>query len=258
MLDRFSQRVADALFAAFPDMRSYATFDQPLAGCLCVRYPGPVALGDLEIVTDEGDDIRFEGIWRHIHGWDLIRNEAYDEERMIAKGIEFVRQIFDDTIRFVCYPKGIVDALLPGYDPGRSNLREEETFLVRTWSGHSEQVTYPPIPEPTYRKVSEITDAEWSEIETLEREGRWIHAVKLIRELTHVSLDEAKDALPLRRKAHGPKRPRLPDLTEADWSKIEALERGGCRIHALKLIRELTGANLIEAKQSLQARGLER
>ena len=177
---------------------------------------------------------------------------------MIAKCIEFVRRIFDDTIRFVCYPNWIVDALLPGRDPARSNLREEEMFLVRTWSGHPEQVTYPPIPEPTYRKLTELTDAERSEIKTLEREGRWIHAVKLIRELTYVSLDEAKDALPLRRKAHGPKRPQLPDLTEADWSKIEALERGGCRIHALKLIRELTGANRVEAKQSLQSRGLNR
>ena len=72
MLDRFSQRVADVLFAAFPDMRRYATFDQlkHQAACACA-IPARLRLGDLEIVTDVGDDIRFEGIWRHIHGWNL-------------------------------------------------------------------------------------------------------------------------------------------------------------------------------------------
>ncbi len=95
-----------------------------------------------------------------------------------------------------------------------------------------------------------------AEIEELARSGKKIAAIKAYRERHRCGLKEAKDAIdgflhggpvlaPLRRT----------DLNQSATSgQIDALIRGGQKIEAIKLYRELHGDGLKESKEAVEAR----
>ncbi|MFC7481120.1 hypothetical protein ACFQX7_15270 [Luedemannella flava] len=95
-------------------------------------------------------------------------------------------------------------------------------------------------------------------IADLLRHGRKIEAIKVYREATSANLADAKRAVerfetgnPL---SHDPLPPVTPSvLDDAAWRQLRDLTSRGQKIQAIKLYRDLTGANLRDAKNAIDS-----
>jgi ribosomal protein L7/L12 len=94
------------------------------------------------------------------------------------------------------------------------------------------------------------TDLE-HQVRSLLKQGRKLEAVKIYKNEVGCGLKEAKDAVEALERGDAPPQPPKADANlEAD---VLRLLRDGEKIKAAKLYRERTGANLMEAKQAIDA-----
>lgn len=95
------------------------------------------------------------------------------------------------------------------------------------------------------------------QVGALLRSDRKIQAIKVYREATGVSLADAKRAVEQyelgRPLSAAPLPPAPTVLDDAAWQHLRALAIRGQKIQAIKLYRELTGANLRDAKNAIDA-----
>jgi ribosomal protein L7/L12 len=90
--------------------------------------------------------------------------------------------------------------------------------------------------------------ATMEEVHRLMLQGQKIQAIKVYRELTGVSLKEAKDYVDALESGGHPVAANPTPTGSDDLAEVHALARQGQKIQAIKLYRELTGTGLREAK----------
>jgi ribosomal protein L7/L12 len=97
---------------------------------------------------------------------------------------------------------------------------------------------------------------DYERIAELIEQGRKIEAIKLLRENTGVSLEEAKEQIErLTAEAAGQMDPaERHGLSTAGLPEdVLALARAGQKLEAIKILRERTGTGLKEAKEQIEA-----
>jgi ribosomal protein L7/L12 len=125
-------------------------------------------------------------------------------------------------------------------------------FVVfRKWGTMNNPTTITSLPPVA---IGDDIDAE---IQGLVAQGKKIHAIKLVRELTGLGLKESKDYVdrlpnmpPLAEFVANPK-PSVP--TAAVEQEIRQLLTQRQKIEAIKRVRELTGMSLREAKDYVES-----
>ena len=95
-----------------------------------------------------------------------------------------------------------------------------------------------------------IEDLE-QRVRSLLGQGQKLEAVKLYKDQTSASLREAKDAVEAIQRGEIPKNP--PESDRDMEAELLRLLEGGKKLEAVKIYKQRTGVQLIEAKQAVEA-----
>jgi ribosomal protein L7/L12 len=128
-------------------------------------------------------------------------------------------------------------------------------ILILRWkskSSSSEMLSSMSPTQPVVAAQPETGEAQ--RIAQLLGQGKKIEAIKAYSEFTGVSLEEAKNAL----EKYGRLMDRVTATTGfSEWTQIDALIRAGNKIEAIKLYRQMSGADLKESKEAIDERESE-
>ncbi len=126
-------------------------------------------------------------------------------------------------------------------------------MLQRSWGSSLDRAAA--APNVHYHSVTDIPDAERAAIRALIDGGNKIAAIKHVRELTGLGLKEAKDYVESWQQTGA-----APELTVSidappagGLEEVHRLMLQGQKIQAIKVYRELTGVELKEAKDYVDA-----